>query len=172
MCILQHRVELVRVFEPQRANHCTESRCEPEWGDADSESEPKLRNQPELGAECRVLIASLTAEVQGQQRLIDRLPRTGQHDPWRQFSAVVPAWRIESQSGRTDSDTPGPPAHARVECRHDVAIVLSGRKDKSMDAKPDGDSGHRRAADNNLSIHLAIAIKPESRKPDSSSEPP
>jgi hypothetical protein len=41
-----------------------------------------------------------------------------------------------------------------------------------VDAKSDGDSGRRCAADNNLGILLAIAINPESRKPDPGREPP
>jgi hypothetical protein len=67
-------MELVRVLKPKWANRCPESGGIPERCDPHTESQPELRDQPKLGAECRVLVAALPPEIQGEEQVVNRTP--------------------------------------------------------------------------------------------------
>ena len=72
MCFLQAGMELVRVLKSQGANRGPESGGVPKRGNPDSHSQTQLRDRPELGTKCRILIAALPADIDGQQQVVDR----------------------------------------------------------------------------------------------------
>jgi hypothetical protein len=158
---LQRRMELVGVFNADRTDRCPESGSVPEWNGTDSESKPELGYGPKLDTECRVFLASLAADVQGQQHLVDWIPRATQDNAQRHFGAIAPSWGIQPEPGRTYLNATGPPADSGIERRDNVSGVRGAADHERMDTEAHGHGARRRAADNDLRVLLCVTIKPE-----------